>query len=158
MTQELRLRGTLPDDKRAVLRLKNGTDVDARLAYVRWRILESIQKRSPEEMNLLMAFAGVETKEGSELPQMSTEARQYLRRAYADWFESTGELNALVRNVVQSAVRMTSEGTIIVNPFRLSNQTEIDTFLDVQHQDDRLLRRFDRLFFREPDSGGRNSS
>ena len=146
------------DEKRAVLRLKNGAEVDARLAYVRWRILESIQRRHPEEMKLLMALAGLDMPKASELPKPSTEARNYLRRVYEDWFEPNGELKHVISNVIRSSVRVTSEGMLLTNPFHLSNPDELQVFLDIQYRDDHILQRLDRLFFGTRDRGGRGHS
>jgi hypothetical protein len=136
----------MTSDKQPRLRLKNGSDVDARPAYVQWSMLEAMQARHSEELNLLITVANA-TQSGT-----TTKSGEYFRTQYRNWFEPDGQMKTLVREVIQNAIRKTPEGLVIVNPFQLRTQDERDIFKRVQDQDDRFLRDLFRARG-EPDSG-----
>jgi hypothetical protein len=119
---------------RPKLRLKNGSEVDATIAYVDWQMLEAVETRSPDKLAALLAIARGE--EASVAPQMLAD----LRNGYP-WFEPDGTMEPIVRNVILSAMRHTSEGSLLVFPFDIKTETDKNIFTQVQREDDDFLRR-----------------
>lgn len=123
------------DDERPKLRLKNGSEVDARSAYVDWRMLFAEQDLHPNNVQSLIALAR------GDPDSVSKEVVAELRERHRLWFARDGTLEPIVRDVLLSAYRDTPEGVVIVNPFELTNQRDADTFSKIQRRDDRLLSR-----------------
>jgi len=124
------------NDESPKLRLKNGAEVDARSAYIKWRMLEALHESKPHETHALLALT-----EGREAA-LSPEIFARLKQRHANWFHPDGTLVEMVRNVLSSAFRETPEGAVLVNPFQLATDTDRNTLLEIQRQDDRFLRRF----------------
>jgi len=118
---------------RPKLRLKNGSEVDAIIAYVDWQMLGAVETRSPDKLAALLAIARGE--EASVAPQMLAD----LRSGYP-WFEPDGTMEPIVRNVILSAMRHTSEGSLLVFPFDIKTETDKNIFTQVQREDDDFLR------------------
>lgn len=138
--------GRLPaPDESPKLRLKNGSDVDARRAYVVWQMLGAVETRRPNDLRTLSELA-----RGGEA-EVPAETQSDLRERYRDWFTEDGILTSVVREVLLSASRDTVEGSVLVNPFKLLTQQDVDLFTRIQSQDDRFLG---RLF----GEGGENPS
>lgn len=123
------------DQETPMLRLKNGTEVDARAAYVIWRMLEALQEKKPQECQSF-AHLWCGTK-----PDLSATTLQALGNRHRYWFADDGTLSPMVREVLLNAYRDTPEGVVIVSPFQLANESERQVLLDIQTQDDLLLRR-----------------
>jgi hypothetical protein len=134
------------DQESTRLRLKNASEVDARRAYVVWRMLEAVNSQRPHHIATLSALAH------GEEPSAFGETAVELRNEYPNWFASSGHLTPLARDVLRSALRDTPEGVVVVNPFQLTTQHDRDLFDRVERQQDGFLR---RLFRRrdEPPSG-----
>jgi len=123
------------DDERPKLRLKNGSEVDAQIAYVRWRMLGAEQTTRPHLVEALLAFAR------GNPDSISTEVAAETKERHSFWFTRDGALEPIVRDVLLSAYRETPDGVVIVNPFDLRTQQEADTLSEIQRQDDLLIRR-----------------
>lgn len=135
----------MPDDHvPPQLRLKNGADVDARPAYVRWQLLHGIESRHPAHVR---AFWELARGEDLAIPH---DMLHEVRKRYANWFEQSGNLNSLVRDVILSAYRETPDGPMLVNPFQLATQAETDLFAQIEREDDDFLRRLLRRRDEEP--------
>ena len=132
----------LPDDRksnRPKLRLKNGSVVDARWAYVHWQTLQELEMGRRDHLQAFVMLA-----RGDE-PDAPGQTREDLRRRYGECFTRDGSLDPIVREVIQSAFRETPEGAVVVNPFQLSSQADMDVLAKVELQVDRELRRLMRL-------------
>lgn len=131
------MEGHLPerdDEPRPKLRLKNGSEVDAKIAYVTWQMLEAVETRRSERLQALVAIArGDDASVGTA---MLTE----LRKGYP-WFSPDGTMDPVVRNVIQSSIRDTREGSLLVFPFDIKTQADKDVFTQVQRQDDDIILR-----------------
>lgn len=145
------MEGNLPEEYeqgRPKLRLKNGSEVDARIAYVTWRMLEAVETRRPTRLKALVAIA-----RGQE-NSVASEMRNRLREEYLNWFKD-GQMEPIVRDVIQSAIRDTPDGSLLVEPFQLTNQAELETLKKIQRQDDEVLK---QLFRRNGGSHGNSIS
>jgi len=76
-------------------------------------------------------------------PVAPGQTREDLRLLYLNEFARDGSLDPIFREVVLSAFRETAEGAVVVNPFQLSGQADIDVFTKVARQ---VLRETERLF------------
>jgi hypothetical protein len=117
------------------LRLKNGAQVNPRVAYVAWRMLGALHEGRPDECFALFALA----RDGNAT--CSREKLVELRQRHRYWFTDDGTIDPVTRDVLLSAVRESPEGVVVVNPFQLANEVEKQILLNVQAQDDLLLRR-----------------
>lgn len=127
-------------EERPKLRLKNGIEVDARRAYVKWKSLEAVHSQHPDDFSLLLALAR------DNLSAVLPEARASLKNEYRNSFDNAGELDPETRNILLSAFRETPDGSMLVNPFQLTIQAEIDMF-------DRVERKYVRAYRRLSDRG-----
>lgn len=118
------------------LRLKNGVEVDARKAYVDWRMFVGAEKETPAHVQALVALARGD--DGS----VPSNVRLALQSTYEDWFASDGSLLPLIKDVVLSAFRDTPDGPVIVNPFQLTSQADAEVFDRVERRYYRILRWF----------------
>lgn len=117
------------------LRLKNGSEVDAREAYFIWRRLIGAQSQRPHYFQALLDLAqGQQTL-------VKDEMRSALQERYATWFNSDGALLPVVSAVFENAYRKTPDGPTLVNPFQLASQAEVDLFARVERADFEFLRR-----------------
>jgi hypothetical protein len=128
------MEGLLPDRIEGKVRLKNGSEVDAQPAYVRWRMLEALEKVNPSDARALLSFA-----RGDQW-LLSSEAGQLLRDKQSPWFQSDGKLEPIAQSVILSAWRDTTDGPVIVNPFQLATQQDVDLLARIERQDNRFLR------------------
>jgi hypothetical protein len=121
---------------RPKLRLKQtGNEVDAKIAYVDWQMLEAMETRTPERLEALTAIAcGDDASVG---PVM----RELLRKEYLLWFNREGEMEPILREVIRSAMRKTPEGSVLVFPFDIKTEVDKDVFVQVQRQDDDIIVR-----------------
>jgi hypothetical protein len=134
------MEGHLPERKKSVrptLRLKNGSEVDARKAYVYWHTLQGLEIGRRDHLQAFVMLA-----RGDE-PVARGQTRDDLRRLYLTEFARDGSLDPIFREVVLSAFRETAEGAVVVNPFQLTSQADIDVFTKVSLQ---VLREMQRLF------------
>lgn len=131
------MEGHLPErdnPERPKLRLKNGSEVDAKIAYVTWQMLEAVETQRSERLQALVAIArGDDALVGTA---MLTE----LRKGYP-WFSLDGTMDPVVRNVIQSSIRDTREGSLLVFPFDIKTQADKDVFTQVQREDDDIILR-----------------
>ena len=121
-------RNMAKNKERPTLRLKNGSDVDAESAYIRWQRLEGA---SPDQ---LKAFEALANGQGADV---SMRTRAELMTRYSGWFADDGSLESVPKNVIQSAVRDSDEGKVVVTPFLLETQREV-SLLNAIHR--RLAR------------------
>ena len=126
------------ESKKPKLRLKNGSEVDAKIAYVDWQMLEAVETREPAHLQALVAIA-----RGDEA-SVAPEVRAHLREQWLTWFNRDGEMEPVVREVLKSAYRDTPDGSLLVFPFQISTQSDQDIFAKIQREDDQILRRFSR--------------
>jgi hypothetical protein len=130
-------RQLVKNEQRPKIRLKNGSEVDARGAYVIWRMLELEEPQSPQ-LQLLLAMARGNESTVSTVP--NTEFKTHHRV----WFLKDGALHPVAKQVLLSAYRDTPDGPVIVSPFQLNSQQDIELLAVIQRQHDRSLRRFFR--------------
>lgn len=98
-------------------------------------MLIGAHERNPSDVQALLALA-----RGDE-QAVSSEARHALRQRYLNWFTSDGSFAPLVSDVLLSAFRTTPDGSMLVNPFQLSHQADVDSFNRAEQQYVRALRR-----------------
>ncbi len=128
------MEGLLPKRIEGKVRLKNGSEVDAQPAYVWWRMLEALDRVKPAVARDLLSLAR------GEHWLVSHESAQRLRNDKRAWFDQQGQLDPIAKDVLLSAWRDTADGRVIVNPFQLASQNEIDLLAIVERQDSRFLR------------------
>lgn len=133
------------EEERPKLRLKNGSEVDARAAYVDWKLLQATQQKQPAEFAALLALAR------SEQMALTEEAREELRRRNHFAFDSDGNLDQVAGAIILSAYRETPDGPMLVNPFQLSTEAERELFDETERKVDNVFLRFLR---RGRESGG----
>jgi hypothetical protein len=113
-----------PNKERPKLRLKNGTDVAAVGAYNDWKELQDVDG---DQLKALAALA-----EGDD-SKVNMRMRAELMTAHPAWFTDDGVLTADTQNVIQSAVRDSGDGKVVVTPFLLATQKEVDLLTVVHH-------------------------
>lgn len=101
-----------------------------------WRTLQQL------EIDHLQAF--VMLARGDE-PVAPGPTREDLRGLHGECFTRDGSLEPVVREVVLSAFRETAEGAVVVNPFQLSSQADMEVLAKVARQ---VLRETQRLLRR----------
>lgn len=133
------------------LRLKDGSEVDARKAYVIWRMLVAREPDEAHEFRLLAAFARGEQDKFHPMEQAS------LRKKRHQWFTADGSLEPLHKAVFVSAYRETGDGPVVVDPFHLETDSDIDTYNRVQREHAHAMRWLRSRVFRNdpPDSKSR---
>lgn len=133
------------------LRLKDGSEVDARKAYVIWRMLVSMEHDETHDLRLLAAFARGEEDKFHPMEQAS------LRKKRHQWFTADGSLEPLHFAVFSSAYRETGDGPVVVDPFQLRTDSDIDTYNHVQREHAHAMRWLRRRVFGNdpPDSKSR---
>lgn len=108
------------------LKLRNGAEHPARVAYVRWLLLGGVARNHPNEMSVLRQLAGPSPE---SVPESGVE---YLRKQYPNWFTEDGSLNSTVQDEIRSSFRETPEGEVLVSPFQLENDQQRRAFEAVQ--------------------------
>jgi hypothetical protein len=116
------------------LRLKNGSEVDAREAYTKWRALVSTQKHEPQIAEALLAIA-----RGNDRA-VSDDLRKHLQQDRI-WFSSDGGLLRTAKDVIESSFREAPDGPTFVNPFHLATEADVKVFDRTEQRYYRLLRR-----------------
>jgi hypothetical protein len=127
------------------LRLKNESEVDADSAYVRWQRLEQC---SPAELKALADLAN------GEDGKVTVRMRAALMTACPSWFTDNGSLVPLTKNVIQSAVRDSAEGTVVVTPFVTANQEEVNLLNKIHRKYSRLEAKLAKQMAKEFGAGG----
>jgi hypothetical protein len=108
--------------ERPKLRLKNGRDADAGRAYIDWKELEDA---GGDQLKALADLAeGDDTK-------INMRMRAELMTAYPSWFNDDGVLASDTQSVIQSAVRDSKDGKVVVTPFLLATQQEVDLLTEI---------------------------
>jgi hypothetical protein len=123
----------LPKRIEGKVRLKNGSEVDAQKAYVSWRFLQAFTMTEPAEMRALLALAHGEDW------LVSTETKDRLR-VDRTWFDKNGTLEPHVKDVLLSGWRDTADGPVMVDPFQLTTQAEVDLIARIERQSERFWR------------------
>lgn len=107
------------------LRLKNGSEMNVLSAYVCWKALEELT--GPDQLKALSALA-----EGDDA-KVKMRMRAQLMTDFPTWFDDDGALQAGAKDAIQSAVRDSSEGKVVVTPFVVTTQEEVESLQHI-HQ------------------------
>jgi hypothetical protein len=110
---------------RPTLPLKNGSEVDAQRAYVLWQRLENA---GGDQLN---AFVDLAT---GQVANVSMRTRAELMTTYRGWFTDDGSLDPIAKNVIQSAVSDSADGKVVVTPFLLATQKEVDLLTGIHRR------------------------
>lgn len=117
------------DPRRRHYELKNGSRIEARWGGFHFERLVNLLQHEPGHFQGLLALARETPREvAPDTLRYLTEAGGFLRE---------GVIEQGVKDVLLSSYRETVEGVVLVNPFRLADQTQAD---ELQRQEDDNLR------------------
>ena len=134
------------DESEALLRLKNGARVEARLGRANYRSLCTLLEREPELFRSLHAIADARVAEVSEQHVIRLKDIFYLR--------PDGTISPDVRDVLLAAYRETPDGPALVNPFQFISAEEVRQEEQAEGDSWKRLRKWLREDEDNPGTGG----
>jgi hypothetical protein len=117
----------LPREKKEwpILRLKNGSEMNALAAYIFWKALDQLV--GPDQMKAFSALAeGDDTK-------VTMRMLAQLMTGFPTWFDDDGLLQPDAKNAIQSAVRDSADGKVVVSPFMIASEEEAQVLRNIDH-------------------------
>jgi len=141
-----RMEGELSDERREVMALRNGGEIEIGMGQAYLGILQGLQSKEPGKFQSLVDHA-----RGAELPK---DARAWLSSALV--LRPDGTLLPGLLDVLRSAYRETPEGSVLVNPFRIDTPVQRETLQRAEAKTDswivrEILRRNDDMSGPSPD-------
>jgi hypothetical protein len=125
--------GWLQEERRKILPLKNGGQIEAAFGLAGWRSLEHLLEQSPQNFRALLAIA--EGRPGD------ADAQSIAHLSDSLFLRPDGSLEPGMRDVLLSSHTVTSEGSVLVNPFRLDTSDQAHTLEQIDDTGYQWLRR-----------------